>query len=527
MAARLLITFMVPRVCRISAWFSAAVLLVSCYPLASASASAISGYSFRGVQAPQVKPIPLAAELLQSLSQLRAQLRDRSVRSDLTGAIEQSLLHNPQLAESYSRIQQAQWELVAVRRQWYPTLNAAAGGPAGGLWGYGTTSSRVSEASDTLALQRDVTINQQRVSPILNLGWTFFDLSRGSDINAAGESLRSQELLFNVAARNLVLQTQLAYFNLQEQEQLIASYEENLSATTSQVNEIEALFNAGNASIADVEQIRTQQYQTLSLLISTYLSLIDASASLAKLMALPPGQLVLPKDRLDLYGQWNLPLDATIQQAQSLREEIQSSLAQASSAGWRANALLQSYWPRLSLGAIGSYGYNELANNTLDRQTSSSSSITTRTSSWDGAVGLGFSWMIFDGGISAARSQSARALERQYKDTSEVQRLVITQEVEQAYASYETGRLTLLSSRQQVESARKAFTAIRERFNIGYADTTSVIQTLDQAIRAANAFARAQRQYNEAVAGLYRASAQWPDNTVALRDQRIDELRKR
>jgi outer membrane protein TolC len=463
-------------------------------------------------------------ELEQQLKQLRNQWRERSARVSLTEAIDQSLLNNPELAQSFAQIQQSQWNLVAVRRQWYPSVTALAGAPAGGLWGYRSSSSRSSRSSTGNEPVRNST-TIEGVVPVLRLDWTFFDPSRGPQINAASESARSLELLFNVAARNLVLQTQLAYFNLQEQEQLISSYEEILTATTTQVGQAEALFNVGNASLADVEQIRTQQYQTLSLLIATYLGLIDASASLARSMALPSGQLALPFDQLKLYGQWELPLNATIEQAQTLREEIQASLAQSNSASWRASALLNRYWPRFSLVANGSYAFNDTDIN--NRQGSLSISDSVRSSSWDGAVGLGFNWTLFDGGIAAAEAESTRALERQFSDQAAVQRLQISLEVEKSYATYQTSRLALLSSQAQAESARIAAISVRERFNVGYADTTSVVQTLSQAITAANAYARSQREYNSAVASLYRASAQWPDGTLTLRDKRVNQLNTR
>ena len=483
------------------------------------------GYSFRGTPAPQVQTSPLVGELEQKLKQLRGQWGARSVRVPLTAAIEQSLLNNPELAQAYSQIQQGQWTLIAVRRQWYPTLSAFSGGSAGALWGYRGLNSSVTTTTSSGTFRSIETTNQQGIVPGLSLGWSFFDPSRGPQINAANESLRSQELLFNVAARNLVLATQLAYFNLQEQEQLIAAYEEILSATTTQVGQAEALFNVGNASLADVEQIRTQQFQTLSLLINAYQAFLEASASLARQMALPAGQLVLPEDRLDQYGQWDLPLDATIQQAQALREEIQSSLAQASSAGWRASALFNRYWPRFSLLASGSYFYDDFSNTSRDAGVATSRSVL--RSGLDGAVGVGFNWFVFDGGIAAAEAQASKALERQFNDQAAVQQLQISQEVERSYAAYEASRLALLSSRAQAESARKAAVAVRERFNVGFADTTSVVQTLNQAIVAANAYASAQRDYNSAVASLYRASAQWPENTLSLRDQRVNELKQR
>lgn len=494
-------------------------------PWAVSAMPSTKAYYPRGNPAPHVDPSPLVGELEGEVRLLSNQWRERSVRVTLPAAIEQSLLNNPELAQAYSQIQQGQWNLIAVRRQWYPAISAFSSGPAGSLWGYRSTSTHRTISTQAGVIKNNDTANATEIVPVVNLDWSFFDPSRGAEINAASENLRSKELLFNIAARNLVLRTQLAYFNLQEQKQLIGSYEEILNATTSQVAQTEALFNAGNASLADVEQIRTQQYQTLSLLIETYLALVDASASLASAMALPPGKLVLPEDNLALYGQWDLPLDATIQQAQALREEIQSSLAEASSASWRASALFNRYLPRFSLSANSSYAYSSSENR--NRLSGTLQSENSRVSRWDNAVGLGFNWKLFDGGIAAAEAEESKALERQFRDQAALQRLQVNQEVERSYASYQASRLTVLSSRSQAESARKAAISVRERFAVGYADTTSVVQTLEQATRSAIAYARSQRQYNSAVSELYRASAQWPENTTGILDQRINELKQR
>ena len=511
--------FLIPRV----ACCCGAVLVgLSCVGGVVRSEVAPKRYIYRGVVAPQVMPDPLAEQLEQKLILLRSQLRDRSVKANLNVAIEQSLLHNPELAQAYSQIQQGEWNLIAVRRQWYPTLSASSIGPSAGLLGYGGSSTHETGTTSGIDFNTQKYQNQNQVAAQLSLGWTFFDPSRSPQIDAASESLRSQKLLFNVSARNLVLQTQLAYFNLQTQQQLIADYEEILKATSNQVNLVEALFNIGNATIADVEQIRTQQYQTLSLLTRTYLGLIDAAASLTSAMALPPGQLVLPADRLEVYGSWSLSLAASIQQAQALREEIQASMAQSSSARWRASALFNSYWPRFGLAANGSY----VDSNSESRMIGANSD-PAQSSSWAWSVGVGFNWSIFDGGIAAAQAQASKALSRQYSDQAAVQRLQVTQEVEQSFGGYDTSRLALLSSRAQSDSARKAAMAARQRFDVGYSDITTVVQTLNQAITAASAYSLSQKDYNSAVSNLYRATAQWPSNTLALRDQRVDQLKRR
>jgi outer membrane protein TolC len=354
----------------------------------------------------------------------------------------------------------------------------------------------------------------------MQLSWTFFDPTRSPSINAASESLKAQQLLFDVSARDLVLETQLAYFALQEQQQLIAAYELILNSTTQQVERTEALFNAGTASISDVEQIRTQQLQNLGTLIDTYRQLVDAAARLAQAMAMPTGMLVLPQDKLALVGRWTLSEAETLKQAERLREEIKASLAQASSSGWRATALFNTYLPSFSIQASGSYLYANTTNGS-----SIAATINRETSQLSGAVGLGFTWSIFDGGINAAQAEATKAQARQFVDQASVQQLSVAREVERAYANHEASALSLASTKEQLQSAQTAVEAVRERFNIGFSDITSVVQTYNQSLQAASAYARSITQFNSAVASLYRFSARWPDGALPLVQKRVQALK--
>lgn len=477
-------------------------------------------YRLHGVRAPQVKPSPQALRLLAELDRLRQQLRERAQTVTLEQAMELSLLQNPDLASAYRQIQADEWNLIAVRRQWYPQINALARGPAGNLVGTSGNVTRVISSNEPNFQPFSRVSSATGVSPGLQLSWTFFNPSRGPSINSASESLRSQRLLFDVTSRNLVLEAQLRYFNLQEKLQLMRSYEEILKATNGEVERTEALFNSGAASIVDVEQIRTQQYQNLSLLISTYAQLVSAAAALAETMALPPGSLALPREQLTPVGAWELSQPDTIRQALALREEIQASLAQSQSARWTATQLFNQYWPRFALGTSGSYSR-------LDTSTGArGAGLNESQQSWDGGVGIGFSWSLFDGGISAAEAQSSQALARQLQARAARQELLVTREVEDAFANYRASQLSMQSSSEQLSAARQALGAMRERFMVGYADMTSVIQTLNQSISAANAHARSQLDYNSAVVSLYRFSARWPDGVLPVLKQRVNALKR-
>ncbi|MFM1812350.1 MAG: hypothetical protein RLZZ336_1288 [Cyanobacteriota bacterium] len=491
------------------------VTWLAAWATAGALAQTSPRYRINGQLAPQVQPNPVASQLQAQLRSLKAELDSRARTANLQQALESALLNNPDLAAAYAQIQGSQWNLIAVRRQWYPTLNASSNTLP--TQSFSTTNGSGPRTADTSTYT-----NSTATGVGVNLGWTFFNPSRGPAINAASESLRQQQLLFDVSARNLVLSVQQTYFLLQEQRQLISAYDTILANTDQQVKLSEAQFNSGLQSIAQVEQIRTQQYSILSTLISTYRQLLDTAAQLAQAMALPPGTLVLPADQLRSIGSWSEPLPATIAQALRLREEIQASLAASASASWSASSLFNSYWPKFSLGASGSVAYD----NGTSGYPGLTATTTNTTLTWNGGVGLGFSWQLFDGGINAASAQSSRAQAVQLQNQAASQRLSVTREVEQAYSAYLTSQLGLQSTSAQTQAAQQALIAIQERFRVGVESMTSVVQALNEAIGAANAFASALRTYNVAVASLYRYSARWPEGTQAPLQQRTSSLKQ-
>ena len=85
-----------------------------------------SVYKIEGFSAPQVRPQTLTAELEAQLRGLQGEIDARSKSFTLSQALEMGLLNSPQLAATYAEIQGQQWNLVAVRRQWYPTLSASS-----------------------------------------------------------------------------------------------------------------------------------------------------------------------------------------------------------------------------------------------------------------------------------------------------------------------------------------------------------------------------------------------------------------
>jgi len=482
---------------------------------ASAKPLKKSTYRIDGLSAPQVQANPIAKQLLVQLLSLRLDLEARSKKVTLQQAIEAALLNNPNLAVDYAQIQNREWNLIAIRRQWYPTMSADSSNIPSQK--FRTTKSSGVDVIRTKG-KRNLTEASATTSRgmSVNLEWTFFNPSLSPTINSASESLRQQQLLFDVSVRNLVLSVQQNYFVLQEYQELINAYDEIQLITDQQVKLTEAQFNSGLLSLADVNQIRTQQYRSLSNLINTYRNLLDAAAQLARDMAMQPGILVLNSDPLSVTGSWSQPLPETIAQALQLREEIKASLAGANAASWTARSLFNSYLPKFTLAANGRTNFEETS---LKLNTNTVENL-------DGGISLGFKWQFFDGGIAAANAKVNQATANQFLQTAATNRLTVINEVEKAYGTYITSKLAFLSSKAQVLAARQAVIAVKNRYKVGVTDMATVVQTLIQANDAANAYATATRTYNVSVASLYRYSALWPEGTEETLQQRTTNLRQ-
>lgn len=474
-------------------------------------------FSINGRIAPRYTVNAAVVEVERALDNLVKNLKSRSRFVSLQQAIELALLNNPRLAIKYTTIQQSEWNLIAVRRSWYPDLEFS-------------NNNSYNFFSKNLPL---IVTNSTIIAPSVNLNWTFFDPSRAPNTNSSSEILRANQLLFNVEARDIVLQTQLAFFNLQEQQQLIKNYQGILNSTTEQVTVTVANFNAGTADISQVEQIRTQQLKTLNLLISSYKSLALASAELAALIAAPIGTMTLAAGELTLVGEWKESQAETIAQAERMREEIQASLAMASSFRWSATAIYNSYLPTLNATAAGNYVSKSTKYENRDQENETPirpvksierGRISDETN-WDNRILLGFNWKVFDGGVKAAQAQAKQYSAQEYVDKAASQQLTVTKEVEIAYANYIASKLALQTTKELVQSASNALIAVRARFNNGFSDMTSVVQAITQSIDASREHAKATKEYNDAVALLYRYSAQWPDGALTALNQRVKVLK--
>ena len=481
---------------------------------------------------------PLAKEqradaLVAKLRKLQARVEASSRKISLEEAIDLGLGHNPALVAAFRLIQQYEWQLIAAQRQWYPTLELSNGSPFVGL-SANTYIQRFYNSNRKLVMsapgsppdspsQVDQFTTTSVLQPGATASWSFIDPTRQPNINAASEALRQQKLLFDASARNLILQIQASYFTLQSTSQLIADFQQIFDINRRQMEVIRARYGIQLATVLDLAQTESQLFNQLNELVSFTQSYITEAAQLARQLGLPDDSLVIPAEKAKLYSSWSVPLPETIARATQLREEILASLAAAKSAQWSGISQMNQYLPVFQVVGTGSLQLESGVINGVPGGDTTLAQSGLKT--WNGAVGIGFNWTMFDGGIDAAQAQSEYAQAEQKRSMAESNRLQAVQQIRSSYGDYKASQVAVESARMAYQAALTAQEVARARFDIGVGDITTIVQTIEQWGTSSQQLSQAILAYNKAVAELYRYSATWPGDSGALVREQEKRLR--
>jgi outer membrane protein TolC len=440
----------------------------------------------------------------------------------LEEAIKTGLLNNPVLSKAYAELQSTQWQAIAVRREWFPFLTSD--NPNNAPWAITTETTSGNQSDSRTPLSTSQT-SRLYTSPRVRLQWSFLDPTRTPRLKSSLALSQSQQLLFDVSARDLVLSIQTAYFALQEARELREDYTRIYELTRQQIERARTLRGAGVGTKGDLDQLRSQLLQQLTQLIQIFQQEMIAANQLAYTLSLEPGALVSPSERLRPLPAWSSPLQATIDEALALREEIRSSLTRADSSGWLSRARLNRYLPLATI-----IGQTQVTTNALGTGTTLSNG----AYSWNqqnsnylsNAVGLTFFWLMFDGGIAAADSSNQAYAAESNLAQADVWRYTITLQVQNSHATYVASRMVIDTSLEQLRSARQTVDFTSRNYNGTNIDATTYIQNIQNYLNAARNYKSSVRDYNDAISSLYRYSAQWPMASRANLNERLPALQR-
>lgn len=464
----------------------------------------------------QVAPNDPAEVMTEMIRDYEINLSAVAKKMTLNESISLALERNPNIVRQYKLYEGLVWDSISTQRKWIPALNLDS--PIGYR---NKTIEKYSLSKNDPSSLRDFRLQDgSNLKPELKISWSLLNLSRNSLLQTQRENIFSQVLRFRQDVRDLVLNVQSDYFDLQRARQEedvfngIYIYIKNLL----QLSDSEQLSQESDEILA---ALKARLLQALSLRVSAQQNVVRLSASLASRLALPPDSFILPSQKLGLNGRWEQELNDTISRALDRREEIKISNSQSKAANNRANSLVRKYFPEITAEAIG-----KLENDNFRLNTNASNNTSTVNSyTLDKSVGVRVKWAIFDSGVLAAQSSSFRKKAQASQEQAALNRLEVEAQIKTAYSAYTSQLIQLPVVNREIDQTLLSLQVRSEQANrYSASSVTNLILALDQYQSAASRWFATLQKYNEAIAQLYRYSSKWPPGVASQISSKLNYI---
>ena len=406
-------------------------------------------------------------------------------------------VNNPNLKLIATQVDQAQSNLRAQIALWYPTLSLSANN----LPSYtgGQQSSQSADPSPiTRARTGNTSSNRWFYGTQVQAQWALINPQRVPAIAAARDSFEKAKDQYLIALRELRLQVDVAYFNLQQADDSVRIGQESVRASVISLRDARARFQAGVATKLEVLEAETQLARDQQLLTDSLASQAIARRTLAALLDLPQTVTPTAKDPARIVGTWQPSLPESIIAAYAFREELDQALLDISIANSTANQALGAVQPFLNIFntfIAGRYQGNQGV--LVDLPGSQGWNV-------DNSIGLSLTWNIFDGGAAAARSRAAKQQAQQFTYEFARRRDEIRRDVETSFYELEKNNRNLTTTAREVLSAREALRLARLRLEAGVTTQREVVNNQRDLTQAEVRHSNAISDYNRRLAELRR-----------------------
>ncbi len=441
----------------------------------------------------QKLPAPATLALPNKVDQVRIkELRPLTLRQAETLAE----VNNPNLKAIASQVDQAQSDLRAALALWYPTLSLSGTGfPA-----YTGGSQRTAEVNPatTLSGNQYTYTDRWAMSSSLSASWDLINPKRVPEISAARDRFEKAKNAYLIGLRDLRLQIQEAYIDLQRNDQKVVIGKESVRVSLVALRDAKARFQAGVATKLEVLEAETQLARDQRLLTDGLTDQVTSRRLLARFLDLPQNISPTAADPLVPQGIWTPTLEESIVAAFAFREELDSAILDISASNSSANSALGDVQPLLRIvNGLDTFRYNGTEQVIVDLPGSSGWAV-------ENSIGLNFSWTLFDGGRSQALARKFKQQAQQNAYSFADKRDKIRYEVEETYNDLRGSITQLKTGSRQVISSREALRLARLRFQAGVSTQREVVNNQRDVTQAETDFNNFLASYNFALAQLRR-----------------------
>ncbi len=421
-----------------------------------------------------VAPLTPAESSLAHLGEPGWATRPVLAQADMTlpDVLNAALERNPQTRISWAQARAAAASVGAARGAYLPSLGA---GVTGGPTTTATGNTRVPNSRSTF-------------QPTLSLSYLLFDFGgRAGNVESARQALASADLTHNATLQNVVLQTEIAYFDYQANRQLRQAQQASVQTAEANLAAAQGRHDVGLATIADVLQARPALAQE-RLALQTYEGDVQSSrAALAAAMGVSPAAPfeVVNDSSTPRIAEVTVAVDSLIAEATRARPDLAALRADARSAQADVRVARAAGLPSLTVGS------------SLGRTFSTAPALRGNTT----GISLGLSVPLFSGFSAQYRLLAAREVAAATVARAQQSELEVAQQVFSSYYQLRTGTLRVSTASELLTSATQSLEVAQGRYREG-------VGSILDLLTAQSALADARAQYVQARWTWYSTLAQ-------------------
>ena len=480
---------------------------------------------------------PLFAPPSLALPDESSQVRIHELRPlTLEEAIQLAEFNSPQLKAAASQVDQAKSALRAAIVAWYPTVDLSASAGYFQSYSYRNpdfVTDRVVQQStgeimpttgeeltvidqppdeiapttgeetepETFDIYNERYGRQWRTNITLQVSWDLINPSRVPEIAAARDQFERAGDAYLIALRDLRLQTQTAYFDLQQADEGVRIGQASVKASLVSYRDARARFNAGVNTKLEVLEAETQLARDRNTL-TTNLGLQDFERrNLAAVLDLPQDVTPTAATPARPLGLWEPSLQESIVAAYNYREELDQLILDISINNSQANESLAAVQPVLSFVNSTSASRSE---GQSARTSLSNIDLGDFTYGLQNSTSLTARWRLFDGGRARAQyRRSKQAAEQKRFDFARTRDLIRLQ-VEESFFNLRSAIHSIETTAVEVLSSRESLRLSQLRVQAGVAVQREVVNNQRDLTQAQFKYARAIKEYNTSLSQLQR-----------------------
>ena len=465
---------------------------------------------------------PLVAPPSLALPDAPSQVRIHELRPlTLEEAVQLAEFNSPKLKAAASQVDQAKSALRAAIASWYPTVDLSASGLPEYFKSYSyrnpdfvpdrvvqKPTGQINPATgeeitrpETRDGYNERYGREWRANVSLQVSWDLINPARVPEIAAARDRFERAGDAYLIALRDLRLEAQQAYFDLQQADEGVRIGQASVKASLVSYRDARARFNAGVNTKLEVLEAETQLARDRNTL-TTNLGLQDLRRrNLAASLDLPQDVTPTAATPARPLGLWEPSLQESIVAAYNYREELDQLILDISINNSQANASLAAVQPVL-----------RFVNSTTASRSEGQSGQTSLsdidmgdfTYGVQNSTSLRASWRLFDGGRARADYRRAKQAAEESRFNFARTRDRIRLEVEESFFGLRSAIQSIDTTAIEVLSSRESLRLSNLRVQAGVGVQREVVNNQRDLTQAELKYARAIKDYNSSLAQLQR-----------------------